>query len=73
MTPIDFRPVQSFDGNRHRVDPVAKLYLEKINDCPNDLLPVMVMADRNCLYNSMILLMGDPTIGVAELRGLLSI
>ena len=37
---------------------------------PSDLSPVAVIADKNCLYNSIVLLMNDPTIGVAELRGL---
>ena len=35
------------------------------------MLPAAVPADGNCLYHSILLLMNDPMIGVAELRGLL--
>ena len=67
---LRFAPHQVFDGTRHQLDLVAQTYLKKVNDCPSDLSPVAVTADGNCLYNSVVLLMNDPTIGVAELRGL---
>ena len=64
-------PEQSFDGARHRLDLAAQSYLKKVNGCPSDVSPAAVTADGNCLYHSIVLLMNDPTIGVAELRGLL--
>ena len=70
MLPLHFAPNQLFNGTRHRLDLVAKSYLKKVNGCPGDLTPVAVAADGNCLYNSIVLLMNDPTIGVAELRSL---
>ena len=62
-------PEQSFDGARHRLDLPAQSYLKKVTGCPSDVLPAVVSADGNCLYHSMVLLMNDSTIGVAELRG----
>lgn len=70
-TPLRFTLEQAFDGARHRLDFTAQSYLKKVNDCPSDVLPAAVPADGNCLYHSVLLLMNDPTIGVAELRGLL--
>ena len=70
VTSLRFAPNQVFDGARHRLDLVAHSYLKKVDNCPSDLSPVAVTADGNCLYNSMVLLINDPTIGVAELRGL---
>lgn len=70
MGSLRFAPNQIFDGTRHRLDLVAKTYLEKVDNCPTDLSPVAVKGDGNCLYNSIVLLMNDTAIGVAELRGL---
>lgn len=69
VTSLRFSPIQVFDGIRHRLDLVAHTYLKKVDNCPSDLSPVAVAEDGNCLYHSMVLLMNDPTIGVAELRG----
>lgn len=68
MAPIEFHPIQTFDENKHIVDTVAMDYVRQATDDVHHLLPANVSADGNCLYHSVLLLMNDPTVTVAELR-----
>ena len=69
MVPCEFRPNQLFDERKHVVDSVAKHYLERADDDVRHLVPAGVAADGNCLYNSMLLLMDNPSVTTDELRG----
>lgn len=71
IAPLRFVLEQSYDGARHRLDRTAQSYLSKVSECPREVLPAVVPEDGNCLYHSILLLINDSTIGVAELRGLL--
>ncbi|CAF3561648.1 unnamed protein product [Rotaria socialis] len=68
MIPILFNPDQVFDETKHLVDVVAKTYLRKATDDVQHLIPVDVIADGNCLYNSILLLMNNSMITTSELR-----
>ncbi|CAF3376885.1 unnamed protein product, partial [Rotaria socialis] len=68
MIPIKFNPDQVFDERKHLVDAVAKTYLRKVTDDVQHLIPVEVVADGNCLYNSILLLMNNSMITTSELR-----
>jgi hypothetical protein len=52
------------------VDVAAKQYLEKATGNINHLVPVDVIADGNCLYHSIILLMNNSSVTTNELRGI---
>lgn len=69
MLPLQFHPIQFFDQTKHVVDMVAKEYLQKATADVHHLVPVDVMGDGNCLYNSIVLLMNDSSITANELRG----
>ncbi|CAF3848636.1 unnamed protein product [Rotaria sp. Silwood1] len=66
--PLQFRPTQVFDETKHVVDGVAKKYLEKATGDVHHLVPIEVLADGNCLYNSIVLLMNHPAVTTSELR-----
>ncbi|CAF4649300.1 unnamed protein product [Rotaria socialis] len=68
MIPIQFNPDQVFDERKYLVDAVAKTYLRKATDDVQHLIPVEVVADGNCLYNSILLLMNNSMITTSELR-----
>jgi hypothetical protein len=70
MAPIQFHPNQIFDGTKHFVDVAAQEYLEMATGDIHHLLPATVIADGNCLYSSMLLLMNNPTVTTSELRGI---
>jgi hypothetical protein len=70
MTPIPFHPIRVFDETKHELDLVAKEYLQKATDDVRQLIPVKVGNDGNCLYNSMVLLINNPSITASELRGM---
>ena len=70
MTPIQFHPNQVFDDIKHVVDVIAKKYLEKATGDVHNLVPVEVIADGNCLYHSIVLLMNNPVVTTSELRGI---
>lgn len=67
--PIPFQPDKVFDQRKHHVDVTAKTYLELTADDVHDLVPVVVAADGNCLYHSILLLMNNPMVTTSELRG----
>ena len=69
IVPFQFHPVQFFDATKHVVDLVAKRYLEKATDDVHHLLPVGVVANGNCLYHSILLLMNNSSVTTDELRG----
>ncbi|CAF1642845.1 unnamed protein product, partial [Adineta ricciae] len=68
LTPLPFTPITYFDSNIHRIDQCAKEYLE--NGCTDiqGMVPVEVLGDGNCLYNSIICLSGTKKLSVSELR-----
>ncbi|CAF4426003.1 unnamed protein product, partial [Rotaria sp. Silwood2] len=68
MIPIQFNPNQVFDERKYLVDAVAKTYLRKATDDVQYLIPVEVVGDGNCLYNSILLLMNNSMITTSELR-----
>jgi hypothetical protein len=70
MIPFQYHPIQVFDEAKHTVDMVAKEYLEKATGDMHHLVPVEVIADGNCLYHSIVLLMNNPVVTASELRGI---
>ncbi|CAF3819577.1 unnamed protein product [Rotaria sordida] len=68
MIPLQFHPTQVFDETKHVIDVEAKKYLEKATGDIHHLVPVDVIADGNCLYHSIILLMNNPSVTTSELR-----
>jgi hypothetical protein len=70
MIPLQFHPTQVFDDRKHVVDVKAKKYLEKATGDIHHLVPADVIADGNCLYHSIVLLMNNPSVTTSELRGI---
>ncbi|CAF4622447.1 unnamed protein product [Rotaria socialis] len=68
LTPIQFTPVTHFDLKIHRVDQEAKLYLQQAPLDVQNMIPIEVAADGNCLYNSIICLSGNTASTPSELR-----
>ncbi|CAF3989736.1 unnamed protein product [Rotaria sp. Silwood1] len=68
LMPLQFRPTQVFDETKHVVDMVAKKYLEKATDDVYHLVPIEVIADGNCLYHFIVLLMNNLAVTTSELR-----
>lgn len=64
-----FRPNQIFDDLKHSVDFLATSYLQKANADVHHLIPIESVADGNCLYNSILILMDNSIVTVSELRG----
>lgn len=69
MVPLQFNPIQIFNETKHKLDRVAKTYIEKATNDMHNRLPVDVTPDGNCLYNSICLLMDDSSVSPDELRG----
>jgi hypothetical protein len=69
MIPLEFHPTNVFDETKHVVDVVAKEYLGKATGDVHHLVPAKVIADGNCLYHSIVLLMNNPAVTTSELRG----
>jgi hypothetical protein len=70
MILFQFQPIQVFDETKHVVDVIAKEYLEKATGDIHHLVPIDVIADGNCLYHSIVLLMNNPSVTTSELRGI---
>ncbi|CAF1331055.1 unnamed protein product [Adineta steineri] len=68
MVPYEFRPNQVFDPKKHILDVVAMQYLEQATSDVHHLVPADVIADGNCLYHSVVLLMNNPAVTSSELR-----
>ncbi|CAF2144359.1 unnamed protein product [Rotaria magnacalcarata] len=68
LTPIQFTPITHFDPKVHRVDQKAKLYLQQASLDVQNMIPIEVAADGNCLYNSIICLSGNTASTPSELR-----
>ena len=71
MIPFEFHPTHVFDETKHMVDMVAKEYLGKATGDIHHLIPVDVLADGNCLYNSIVVLMNNSLVTANELRGII--
>ena len=69
MTPIQFMLVTQFDPKVHRVDQEAKLYLQRTSLNFQNMIPIEVTADGNCLYNSIMCLSESTALTPSELRG----
>ncbi|CAF2182230.1 unnamed protein product, partial [Rotaria magnacalcarata] len=68
LTPIQFTPVAHFDSKVHKVDQEAKLYLQQTSLDVQNMIPIEVAADGNCLYNSIMCLSGSTALTPSELR-----
>ncbi|CAF3302317.1 unnamed protein product [Rotaria sp. Silwood2] len=68
MMPLQFHPIQVFDETKHTADTVAKEYLQKATEDTHHLVPVNVLGDGNCLYQSIVVLMNNPLVTASELR-----
>ncbi|CAF3675024.1 unnamed protein product, partial [Adineta steineri] len=68
MAPYEFRPNQVFDPKKHILDVEAKEYLQQATSDVHHLVPAKVIADGNCLYHSIVLLMNNPAVTPSELR-----
>ncbi|CAF4730617.1 unnamed protein product [Rotaria sp. Silwood2] len=62
VIPLQFHPIQVFDETKHAVDVVAEEYLEKATGDIQDFVPVDGIADGNCLYHSILLLINNPSV-----------
>jgi hypothetical protein len=69
LTPVQFDPITHFDLAAHTVDQQAKIYLLNASSDVQQLIPVHVLGDGNCLYNSIVCLAGTTTLTPSELRG----
>lgn len=69
MIPLQFNPIQVFNETKHRIDRVAKSYIEKATADVHGRLPADVPPDGNCLYHSICLLMDNSSVTPDELRG----
>jgi hypothetical protein len=70
LTPIRFTPITHFDPAVHKIDQQAKIYLQKASLDVQDMVPVEVTADGNCLYNAVICLGGTAVLTPSELKGM---
>ncbi|CAF4172245.1 unnamed protein product [Rotaria sordida] len=68
MRPFQFYPTYVFDEAKHKIDVVAKEYLQKASDDTHHLVPIDVPGDGHCLYHSIVLLMNNPLVTATELR-----
>lgn len=53
----------------HKIDHQAKAYLLEADSDVQDMVPIEVLGDGNCLYNSVVCLAGTAPMSVSELRG----
>jgi hypothetical protein len=70
LAPVQFDPITYFDPAAHKIDFSAKMYLLKADSDVRDMIPVDVLADGNCLYNSIECLAGTTSMTPSELRGI---
>jgi hypothetical protein len=70
LTPVRFDPITNFDAVTHKIDLQAKVYLVKADSDVQNMIPVEILADGNCLYNSIVCLAGITDITPSELRGM---
>ena len=69
VIPFQFHPIHVFDETKHIVDVIAKEYLEKVTGAMHNLISVDVLADGNCSYHSIVVLMNSALVTAIELRG----
>ena len=70
LVPIQFVPITHFNPLIHRIDQEAKLYLKHTSSDVENMIPVDVVGDGNCLYNAMACLSGSNILTPTELRGI---
>ena len=70
MAPIQITPSIEFDDNKHIIDVVAQEYIKHASKSVQHLIPIKILGDGNCLFNSIVCLMPDSNISAVELRGL---
>ena len=71
MAPLKIIPAIEFDDTKHTIDVVAQEYLKQTSKTVQHLIPIKILADGNCLFNSIVSLIPDTNISAVELRGLL--
>ena len=69
MKPLEIVPSSIFDERKHSIDIVAQEYLKQASKAVQHLVPIKTLADGNCLFHSVVLLMSDRNISAVELRG----
>ena len=70
LPPIQLSPVTYFDPEIHRIDQEAKLYLQQTPSEVQNMIPISVIEDGNCLYNSIMCISGSAALTATELRGI---
>jgi hypothetical protein len=70
LIPVRFTPIVHFDPAVHKIDQHAKAYLQKASLDVRDMVPINVIGDGNCLYNSVTCLGGTTVLTPCELRGM---
>ncbi|CAM4822210.1 unnamed protein product [Rotaria magnacalcarata] len=68
LTPMQFTNITHFDPNVHKIDQEAKVYLQKAALDVQKMVPTNVIADGNCLYNSVTCLNETKLLTTSELR-----
>lgn len=69
ISPLETLVPIEFDDMRHTIDVVAYEYLKQASKRVQHLIPVKVLGDGNCLFNSIVSVMPDSDISAVELRG----
>ncbi|CAF1311364.1 unnamed protein product [Adineta ricciae] len=68
MAPLHIVPAIEFDNKRQVIDLVAQEYLKQASKTVQHLVPVITVADGNCLFHSIASLMTNSNISDIELR-----
>jgi hypothetical protein len=70
LNPVHFDPITHFDPETHEIDLEAKSYLLEADADVRDMIPIAILGDGNCLYNSIVCLAGITALTPSELRGM---
>lgn len=69
MEPLDLVPLNEFNSIYHKIDIIAKEYLNMCVEINSDIfVPIDSIGDHNCLYSSIRLLVPSAEISTEELR-----
>ena len=70
IAPLKIIASTEFDNTKHTIDVVAYEYLKQASKSVQHLIPIKVLSDGNCLFNSVVSLVPDSDLSVVELRGI---
>lgn len=70
VPPLQLSLPIEFDERNHTIDIMAQEYLRHASKSVQHLIPLRSLADRNCLFNSIVSLVPDSGISAVELRGM---